>query len=238
VERLQDERSLDRIKDILQEILEIPGREIRSDRWTAKKSDFLRRLDRFLASNPFLVPVNRESLEKLEKVNNELTSKVEALFEENAHLLNLYNDLRSAKDKEEVAAIEKKHLHLEKLDEFRSLCKSVSGFLSRFPGIVNGVIYAGYSGKNVSINTYYAGSELSPAIAKDIIKSDPLEPNWYDTKHMRQLSSALSQLESFIHQNETNESFMSAYENEFDAPLSLSNLDFWKEVLDLSVEFE
>jgi len=238
LERLQDEKSLDRIKDILQELLEIPASELRSDRWTAKKSDFLNRLNKFLASNPFSIPMTRDAYEHLERTNYELTHRVEALFEENRQLLNLYNELKNAKDKAEVATIEKKHLNPEKYEVFKSLCKQVRDIVAGFPAIVNGVIYADYSGKDVSIDTYYSRSELGPAIAKDILKADPLEPNWYDTKQMGELHSALSDLSSFIHQNETDESFRLAYENEFEAPFSLSNLDFWTEVLDLRISFE
>ncbi len=41
VEKIQDSKSLDRIRDVLQEDLEIPANEIPSDRWTDQKEKFL-----------------------------------------------------------------------------------------------------------------------------------------------------------------------------------------------------
>ena len=52
-ERLSDEKSLDRLKDIIQEKLEIHPSEIKSDKWTAKKKEFLLKLQMFLRENPF-----------------------------------------------------------------------------------------------------------------------------------------------------------------------------------------
>uniref|UniRef100_A0A7V3J9B0 TIR domain-containing protein n=1 Tax=candidate division CPR3 bacterium TaxID=2268181 RepID=A0A7V3J9B0_UNCC3 len=53
IEKLTDEGSLDRIKDILQEELGIPPEELKSDRWSAKKHDFLSKIKKHLENNPF-----------------------------------------------------------------------------------------------------------------------------------------------------------------------------------------
>jgi|GEM_PF-4518711 len=51
IEKLTDEKSLDRIKDFIQEELEIYNTS--NERWTAKKKEFLETVNHYLASKPF-----------------------------------------------------------------------------------------------------------------------------------------------------------------------------------------
>jgi hypothetical protein len=238
VEKLLDGQSLERIKDILLEELGIPPQGIPGDWWITKKDGFLEKAKKHLDSNPFKSPVTRETFEKLEKERIEIINTLQMLSDENGRLVRLNEELKNAKNKDDVIAIEKKHLNMEKFEEFKSLCEKVSKPLSKFAGIVRGVIFSGYSGKSVAINTYYCQSDVDQAIAKDILNDNPLEPNWYDTKPMKEIYAALERLEIFIQKHDADDQFISAYESEFDVPLSLSNLDFWKEVLGLSINFE
>lgn len=238
VEKIQDGGSLDRIKDILQEDLGIPHQEIPSDWWSTKKDRFLEKIKKHTDSNPFKSPVTRDVFEKLGGERIEIINTLQMLSDENGRLARLNEELKNAKNKDDVIAIEKKHLNLGKFKEFKSLCEKVSMPLSKFTGIVRGVIFSGYSGKSVAINTYYCQLDVDQAIAEDILKDDPLEPNWDDTKQMKAIYVALERLEKFIQNHESDDQFISAYESEFDVPLSLSNLDFWKEVLGLSINFE
>ena len=61
IEKLLDESSLDRIKDIIQDVLTIPSSLIRTDRWTVKKREFLSSVKRHLAANPFQLPMDRDA---------------------------------------------------------------------------------------------------------------------------------------------------------------------------------
>lgn len=51
IEKLLDELSLDRIKDIIQEKLHIDNSQLKSDRWTAKKREFLKIINNYLEIN-------------------------------------------------------------------------------------------------------------------------------------------------------------------------------------------
>jgi len=238
VEKLQDEKSLDRVKDGLQRDLEIPRDHIKSDRWTSKKHEFLEKLNKHLVSNPFEAPVTREALIRFERENAELTNAIQMLLDEKGRLEKINEELKNAKDKEEVVVVEEKYLNREKIEEFKSLCGKVKKLLSPLASIVRGIIYADYSGKSIAVNLYNPNSAVEAAIAKDIINADMLVPNWDDTKTMRDIYSALEALGEFIAKNDEDENFISAYEIEFDTRLSLSNLDFWEEVIGVSISLE
>ena len=53
IEKILEEKSLDRLRDVIQETLEIDPKEIKSDRWTAKKTEFLQKVKMHLKTNPF-----------------------------------------------------------------------------------------------------------------------------------------------------------------------------------------
>lgn len=71
IEKLLDEMSLDRIKDVIQEELHIDNSQLRSDRWTAKKREFLDRVNHYLETNTFQNHDNivDENLTKSNKFN-------------------------------------------------------------------------------------------------------------------------------------------------------------------------
>ena len=70
IEKLHEEKSLDRIKDIVQNKLNIPSESIKSDRWTAKKQEFLFKLRDHLKEHQFQPPLIRAEFNKLIKNNN------------------------------------------------------------------------------------------------------------------------------------------------------------------------
>lgn len=238
VERLQDEKSLDRVKDVIQSELNIPTEDIKSDRWTAKKSAFLVKLDKYLADHPFEPSVTRESFEKLAAENSKLKDQVAYFAGENDRLDKINADLKNAISNKEAEAIEKKHLDLSVLNEFRVLCTNAGKQLKNFPPIVRGVIFEDYTEKKIGVKWEFGDKNIGKAIGSDFLTDDPVRVNWDTTKEMRLVYSALEELSAFITKNEENQRFMEAYENEFDAPLSLSNTDFWSEALEAHIALE
>lgn len=238
IEKLRDEKSLDRVKDIVQEILKIAPEEIKSDRWTAKKHEFLDKVARHLAVHPFEPSVTRDSFNELAARYGGLRDQIGYLAGENARLEKLNADLKSAITSKDVATIEKRHLDLSALDEFRLLCDKVNKLLKNFQPLVRGIIFADYSGKEIGVKIDNWDKSIDQAIASDFLKEDPLQPNWDTTKEMRLLYSALEELSTFINRHDANDIFIEAYENEFDAPLSLSNMSFWSDVLGLAIALE
>jgi hypothetical protein len=243
IEKLQDVESLGRVRDKIQEKLEISSGKIKSDRWIYVTNKFLDSVKKQLDSSPFEVPVCREELEELTKINKELNAKIESLVEEKYRLVQINTDLKKTKDKDDVAEVERKHSDRNKLDKFKRLCKEVSKLISEFPGIVNGVIFSDYSDKELPIRGRSHEAEVIKAKAQDIIVNDQsfpdlLAPNWDTNPKMQDLLNVLNKLSGFIGNSEADERFMAAYHNEFKAPLSLSNSDFWMEAFEIDINFD
>lgn len=107
IEKLLDEKSLDRIKDIIQEKFEIPPNEIKSDRWTAKKTEFLIKCRKHLKDNPFDKAFDKSEFQDLQKEKQNLEATVESLIVEKQEQIELIDSLKKAKDREEVKEIMK-----------------------------------------------------------------------------------------------------------------------------------
>jgi regulator of replication initiation timing len=246
VEKIQDIKSLDRIRDVLQEDLEIPANEIPSDRWTDQKEKFLDKVSAHLKANPFKSPFTRDQFESLVKLVDLFRKEIEtlrqvekSLNEKNSKLTSLNEDLKTALGSKESFIIEKKYFETEGLDKFKSLCEKATKALSKTKGIICGMIFIERSGKSLSIDFEGWDSVLQDALARDIILEGEYSfvVNW-DNPAMKQVQKSLDEVERFIEQNEVNEGFTAAYENEFQATLSLSNLDFWEEVLGVQITFK
>jgi hypothetical protein len=61
-----------------------------------------------------------------------------------------------------------------------------------------------------------------------------MEPDWQTTKVMREIYSSLNKIESFINAASM-EGLVDAYEDKYDAPLSMANIDFWRTVIGVEV---
>jgi hypothetical protein len=238
IEKLREEKSLDRVKDAIQSELNIPAGELKSDRWTAKKAAFLIKLEKHLTAHPFEPSVTRNSFNELAATNSELKAQVGYFASENDRLEKINADFRTAISNKVADAIEKKHLDLSILDEFKLLCKNVGKLLKKFHPLVRGIIFEDYSGKNIGVKWDFGDINIGKAIASDFLTDDPVQPNWKATKEMQSLYSVLEELSVFIRKNKENEKFYDVYEKEFDAPLSLSNMNFWSDVLESHITLE
>ncbi len=236
IEKLLDEASLDRIKDVVQDELSIPPKEIKSDRWSAKKKEFLLKVKKHIAENPFHLPLDRVAFNKLQKENAELSKDIAVIVEEKAKLEKLCSDLKKIKDREQIKAVEKKHGMANEFEEFHRLCVEVHKSLSKFDSIVIGIIFKSYTGKEIVIQWEGRDQELSNAISRDYI-TDDFEVKWTATSAMQEVRRVLGNVQKFIEKHESKESFVNAYDEEYDAPLDVRNLDFWEQVFQVHVQF-
>ncbi|MCP4764243.1 MAG: TIR domain-containing protein [archaeon] len=234
IEKLLDGKSLDRLKDVIQENLEIESKEIKSDRWTVKKMEFLQKTKAYLKKNPFKQPLDRLEFENLIKDKDDLENTVQALLEEKSELEDYIKDLKKAKDTSEVKKIEKKYKKIDSFDEFCDLCKKVTKPLSELSSIIIGIIFIDYSGKDIQINHIEWGEDLDDALSRDYITEEGYA-DWDTTKLMRGIQRRLGDLNQFIDDHEEDEDFIENYEENYDAPLSMSNLEFWEEAFDSGV---
>lgn len=246
VEKIQDIKSLDRVRDVLQENLEIPANEIPSDRWTDQKEKFLSKVSTHLKANPFKSPFTRDQFESLikqvdffSKENETLKQTEKSLNEKNSKLINLNEDLKAALGSKESMLIENKYFDMQSMEEFKLLCEKTKKALSKAKGIILGMIFVDYSGKKIYLNFEGWDSIIQDALARNVIYEGEFsfDVNW-DNPTMKHIQSSIRDLEKFIDKNDVNKEFLTVYESEFEAPLDLSNLDFWEEVLEKSVPFK
>lgn len=234
IEKLLDQKSLDRLKDIIQERLEIDSKEIKSDRWTAKKIEFIQKVKKHISENPFHHPLSREEFEQVLQEKDGLETTVASLITEKGELETFIDELKKAKDSTEIKEIEKKHKKTSSIDEFYDLCKKVSSLLGNLSSIVRGIIFVTYSGKDVRIGWQGWEEQIDDARSRDYIDDD-LEVDWSTTKLMREIKSALSEVDQFIYDKIEDVDFLNIYEEKFDAPLSISNIEFWEEAFNVGV---
>jgi hypothetical protein len=235
VEKLLDENSLDRIRDIVQEKLEIPNTLIKSDRWTVKKKEFLFRVRKHLSSTPFEVPMDRDAFNELLKENTDLENTINSLIEEKAELESIVDQLKKIKDKTEVAVIIKNKNPSTQFQEFEDLCDTVKKRLAMNDSIINGIIFKSYTGKEVSIKWEHNKHEIDEALANDFIDED-LDIRWGKTKEMREIKEAIDDVSRFIDKT-LKRDFHESYDEKFDAPIEITNKKFWEEVFEASISF-
>ena len=235
VEKLLDESSLDRVKDIIQEELRIPAKNIKSDRWTKKKIKFITEVKNHIKGKPFSAPLVREEYEILLDKNIAINELYQDTITENQKLKEIIEELKKVKDHKAIIQILKKHSDSSMLEKFQELVDSVYADLKPFVGIVTAMIFSSYSGKS-DIKLDYEGwdSEIAKAVSNDYITED-FEPDWETTREMRDLYSSLSALKNFMAEVELDDDFISEYENEYKATFSINNLKFWSEVFNRHV---
>ena len=236
IEKLLDEKSLDRIRDIIQKELTIPPDLIKSDRWTAKKTEFLIRTKRHIEKNPFEVPMDRKAFKELIEDKTSLEKTIEGLIGEKMELESLVEDLKKAKDKSEVSEVIKKHKPSTEFQEFQELCNVVKKLLRKHPSIINGIIFKSYTGKEIQIGTDISRDELDEALANDYIDEE-LDVKWESTQEMRDIEKALNKVRKMV-KSERKSDFYEAYEEAYNAPLEIGNKKFWEEVFETQISFK
>jgi len=234
LEKLGDEKSLDRVKDKLQAILKISPDQIKSDRWTVMKKEFLIKLGEYLKENPFPYPISEMEVNKFGKYNEELTTALKEKIRENEKLTSVIGKLKKLKDIKQVEAIKIKHGLTKKFDKFKELVKQVMFCLSDFHTSVIAIIYQDYSGRSLTIDIEYYGSHIEKAIARDFIDED-YAVKWRHTKEMNGLGKALSDLSHFIDSDGADPEFYEEFGQHYRAPLDIDNLLFWEEVFECKI---
>lgn len=235
IEKLLDETSLDRIKDVIQEKLEIPSALIKSDRWTVKKKEFLLRVKKHLLAVPFETPIDRDEFKKLQEERIDLENTINSLIDEKIELESIINELKKAKDKEEVSAILKSKKNSSQFQEFLDLCSNVKKLLYRNNSILNGILFKSYSGKEITIQWEGNKEVLDEALANDFIDED-LDIRWDETTEMKRIEIALNKVSTFINKD-LSDDFLESYEENFDSPMNLNNKMFWEELFEANISF-
>lgn len=235
VERMLDEYSLDKLRDFLQHLLNIPVKDIKSDRWTIKKKEFIAKVNKHLEQNPFKIPMERAVFDELIDDVENCRKEKQSIIEHNEKLKQYCDGLKGAKDKVAVKAVLKEHPEQDRMKVFKGKCTEVHNLLVDFHGIVRGALYASYASRAVTIDIGGYRSVIDEAVANDYLSEPDLDVDWTTTKEMRELRTALAALERMMDKFSQDEHFMSEYEEQFEAPFKIENKRFWEEVLSVQV---
>lgn len=239
IEKLLNEESLDRIKDELINILNLPQNTIKSDRWTKKKKEFILNANKHLKENPFKTPIDRTFFESTIEQNQKLTEQIETILKENQLLSQQNEQLKNLKDKEEVTNLNKEHLTNTEYDDFQNSIKEVSQYLNKLSPIIIGLIFKDFSKKDISIDFTNYNNDLDDAIANDYIiynhRDDEYAIDWEKTNLMQKLKTALQNVKKIIEEIES-ESFSNGFSEDYgDIPLDIKNKNFWIKVFSVSL---
>ncbi len=235
IEKLLDESSLDRIKDIVQEVLNIPSSLVKSDRWTVKKREFISTVKRQIAANPFPSPMDRDTFNKIQTENGELNSTIDSLVNDKSNLESLIKDILKTKDKTEAKKVIKKHRPNSDYEEFQEVVNKAKKILQNFSPIVRGIIFKSYTGKNITINWQAYKDDIDEAFANDFI-TDELEADWDTTSEMRKMYDLLSNLTEILNRT-LDDSFDDSFSQDYSAPIKINNKAFWESVFETVLRF-
>lgn len=236
IEKLLDEGSLDRIKDIIQEQLEIPNEKIKSDRWTQKKKEFIAKLKKHIEANPFPVAIERSVFDSLNAQVKDLNNTLDNMVTEKMEAEQLINELKAVKDKEIVKSILKKREVISEVDEFKALIKDAKSELEKFGYVIQKIFFRAYSNnQGITIDSGANKRILDDAVARKIIDED-LNLN-YDNPKVKNVFTTLGVLQKFIESNKMNTSVYNYFEENYNCEVDMTNLDFWEEVFELEMYF-
>lgn len=234
IEELLDQKSLDRLRDVIQGRLEIDPEEIKSDRWTVKRTEFIQKVKNYISKTPFRQPLSREEFDRNLQEKNSLETTVSSLIAEKSERESFIDELKKAKDSTEIKEIEKRHKKTSSIDEFHELCEKTSGLLKKISSIIRGIAFVSFSEKEVRIRHQGWETQIEEAISKDYI-TERLEADWNTSKLMNSIYDSLREVSQFIENKSEDDDFLNSYDEEFEAPLSISNIDFWEEVFKVGV---
>lgn len=233
LEKLLDESSLDRIRDVVKNKLNIPSRLIKSDRWSVKKIAFIEKVKMYIENNPFPAPLGREEYDNALAETKNQKQAYRALLTDIAKLQTKIEKLKKAKDKKEIQSIEREFSDSSVFEKFEELASEVSGCLEEFDGIITGLAFLEYSNKNISLDINSSWKEeINEAISCDYI-TEELAVNWETTRQMSDLYFSLENLSKFMDENE--DEIIEQFEEKYKATFSVLNIEFWREVFEKSV---
>ncbi|WP_238916828.1 toll/interleukin-1 receptor domain-containing protein [Clostridium sp. YIM B02555] len=233
IEKLNDETSLDRVRDTIQEIFKGREFDIKSDRWTNKKQEFLLKLENYFEENPFLPIVSNETYDSMEKQCSNLKNLNKKLLKENEKLNDIIESLKELKDKEQVKAVLKDDDAIKVEDKFEEIIKNIREATKQFKPVIVTIIYNNYCNKNLHFTYQYNKEEIDQAIARGYIDEE-YDVNWSSYK-LVELEKYLLELSQLLKENEV---LCLELEEEYKIDININNLDFWEQIIQTKMYYE
>lgn len=231
IEKLNDEKSLDRIRDKIVDIFQEENFKIKSDRWTGKKQEFLFKIEDYLVENPFLPIVSNKNYYDMEKKYLDLKKSYKVLINEKENLNDTIEKLKELKDKEQVKEVLIDNIAVR--DKFENYITSIKKMIEEFKPVIRTIIYNNYCDKNLHFSYQYNKEEIDQAIARGYMDEE-YTICWSNYK-LKKIEVALSELHELIKDNET---LCLELEEEFQFDTNINNLDFWEQIMEIKMYYE
>ena len=225
---LTDSSNLDQLKDEFDSIF---FNNVSTPRWNLKKLEAIRFFEDYVKKNPFSLPINRETVDKLENENLQLKEALKELFDEKEKLSDYCIELETLKDKKAIQNLKiKSGLHdeveyiIEKATELGDLINSKSL-------IVQTSIFIDFTLKDINISPDIIRqyrSLVDEAYARDLIDEECRIR--YEHPFIIKVKKLWEELGDLL--MKLPEKSYSILQKEFpDVQLSVYNLDFWTNVM-------
>lgn len=231
IEKLDDEQSLDRIKDVIVEIFNIENTRVKSDRWTSKKKKFLMELENYIEKNPFKKLVTNKEFDKISKDCEDYKELYKESLNQITNLEDLVEKLKVLKDKKEVANIIIDNSD-NLIDIFEEVRQELEGELQGIEPAIRTIIFNNYANKDVIVGYDECRIELNKAVAKGIITDD--RDLCYDNLKIIKILEKLDQISNMLKEKEE---LVNLLEDEYNVSADISNLEFWETVLKIKMYY-
>ena len=221
--RINDSAGLDQARD---RILPLAKEPAGTARWTKRRDEFLAGLNALLKSIPKPKIIKPEDFEKLKLQVDDYKSEYDKADEDNQTLRKQIAELKKAKDKAQVAAIERKYS--SEWEVFESLIEEASQLLGQFPRVVVEAFFQRYHGNNFRPKWDNWDDEPGEAEEEGLLVEDEgsFDIN-DDNPKIKKALAALRALREFV--NETSsEEFGKQYEKRYEENFDLTLRPFWQ----------
>lgn len=235
IEKLNDQTSLDRVKDIIESIFGDIKEKAKSDRWTKKKQEFLTKLEVYLEDNEFDPPVTVDIVQGLNDEVKTLKVNNKDNIREIKRLEKAVVEFTKLKDAEDVKEVKKQLGFTNEKDEFENLLERLSTALKKFHPSIITFIYNTYAGKKLIVDFQTYEHKIEEALSRDYLNDD-YEAKWYDTPEMEEVYNALLELDDFL--TKVKVEVLSEIEAEYGCNIKLTNLTFWEEVINIDLKYD
>jgi hypothetical protein len=196
-------------------------------RWTTRKGEFLKGLNRLLKGLPKPTIIKPEEVDKLKSEIADYKGEYKKVDEENQTLKKKIEDLKKAKDKAQVAAIERKYSG--EWDTFDDLVEGAKKHLRKFDPVVVEALFQRFRGGEFRPSAEKWGDDPMDAVEEGLLDLDEddgtFSVNEADPK-IKKAVAALRELRTFVDEG-ASEGFHTQYEQKFDETLDMKLRPFW-----------
>ena len=221
-----DESCLDELRDRVHELLDS---KLTTATWTVKRDAFLGKLPHIVRKLPQPDKVERSVLKETEEKYAASMQEVAAKEEQIANLEEQIADLEKCKDQAQVRKVQRKYSSSD--EQFEKLCDDAKRALGKLKSATVEALFWDMRGERYVPREPEDWDAVRDAEAINEVSTDErgCEPN---TSHKRvsKAQDAVNDLKHFL-DTLKDDKFFESFEEEHDFPATVSNKEFWDELL-------